>query len=118
MIQKYAELYGTLKIPKKFVVPSNTDVWPIEMWEHNLGRKIESVRQGRAYHEIRDDLIAMGITISTKEPTNPTRLSNVSMVVEQSTDFNNNVMIKSVVNNDINSGMIESSAVVGLSQVV
>jgi hypothetical protein len=43
------EKYRPLKIPMRFVVPSNSRVWPEELWDYPLGAKCNAVRTKELY---------------------------------------------------------------------
>ena len=44
-----AETYRPLKVPMRFVVPSNSRVWPKELWDYPLGSKCNAVRSKELY---------------------------------------------------------------------
>ena len=41
--------YFTIRVPSKFVVPSDNDRWPEELWNYPLGAKCAAVRQKQLY---------------------------------------------------------------------
>ena len=56
----YKNQYGCLRVPQKFVVPSDSIEWPHETRGMKLGTLVDSIRQGLSYADRREELIALG----------------------------------------------------------
>jgi hypothetical protein len=69
MLLKYKELYGDMKVPQSFIIPTNDGSWPKEMWGYKLGNAVSVIRNGEAYAEYRDDLLSIGFTFEKRRMT-------------------------------------------------
>ena len=63
----YKELRDDMIVPSSFVVPANTEKWPIEVWGIKLGYIVKRIRQGRLHTDKRDDLISIGFHYTAEE---------------------------------------------------
>jgi len=52
------ELFGTLVVKQKFVVPSTSE-WPEDTWGMSLGAHLHDIRQGDSYRPRRPELEAL-----------------------------------------------------------
>ena len=50
----YKEIHGNLFVEKDFIVPQ-TDIWPRECWDVELGLLVENIRKGK-YQKKKEDL--------------------------------------------------------------
>ena len=63
----YKELHDDMIVPPLFVVPANSEKWPVEMWGMKLGYIVKRIRSGRIHTDKRDDLISIGFHYTTQE---------------------------------------------------
>ena len=62
LLVRYHELYGSLQVPMKYIVPKSDD-WPEKMWGIKLGSIVNNIRTRRAqFADKVDDLISIGFT--------------------------------------------------------
>ena len=59
-LDRYKELYGDLLIPSSFCVPNSSVAWPQELWGMKLGHTVTSIRRGKSYVSMKEELISMG----------------------------------------------------------
>ena len=63
----YKKLNGNMMIPAKFVVPSDTSVWPRRTWGLKLGSTVSRIRNGRSHSDRREELLQMGFCFDASE---------------------------------------------------
>ena len=52
----YKELYGDVLVKTKFIIPDEDDEWPCDLWGMKLGQLVSSIRRGKSYVYMKDDL--------------------------------------------------------------
>jgi hypothetical protein len=57
---RYKELHGDMMVPRRFIVPDETDEWPEDMWSMKLGDVVNNIRRGISYVDRREELSAIG----------------------------------------------------------
>lgn len=60
--QIYKQLYGSLKIPRNYVIPNTAD-FPKHLWGVRLGNKLQNIRQFRAFKQYSYRMADLGIVI-------------------------------------------------------
>lgn len=63
----YKELYGDMLIKTKFVVPDGDEEWPCDLWGMKLGQLVSSIRRGKSYIYMKDDLISIGFNFKCQK---------------------------------------------------
>lgn len=56
---RYKDIYGTLRIPHSFCIPES-NIWPEKTRGMRLGVLVSTIRRGKSYKYIRDELVGMG----------------------------------------------------------
>lgn len=56
---QYKDIYGTLRIPHSFCIPES-NIWPEKTRGMRLGVLVSTIRRGKSYKYIRDELVGMG----------------------------------------------------------
>jgi hypothetical protein len=57
---EYKKLNGDLLTPIKFMVPDESELWPEETWEMDLGNIVHRIRGGQMYEDKREELVEIG----------------------------------------------------------
>jgi hypothetical protein len=57
---KYKGIYGNMLVTERFIIPTNSSVFPEEFWEMRLGKNVNNIRNSDIYAEYKDELIALG----------------------------------------------------------
>jgi hypothetical protein len=60
VLSLYMTVYGNLLVPLRFVIPSQSMVWPEDMWGLRLGAMVSRIRAGYCYVSMREELEVMG----------------------------------------------------------
>ena len=63
----YKERYGDLRVPKKFVVPSDDPLFPPESWGLRLGNSLQSIRNHSAHREHKEEFQALGLVFEARK---------------------------------------------------
>jgi hypothetical protein len=61
---QYRQLYGNMRVPKRFVVPHDSDAWPTSAWGLKLGITVSRIRGGITYVSMRNELESIGFDYS------------------------------------------------------
>ena len=69
----YKELYGDMLVKTKFIIPDEDDEWPCDLWGMKLGQLVSSIRRGKSYVYMKDDLKSIGfdslnLIFNTRKP--------------------------------------------------
>jgi hypothetical protein len=84
MLLKYKELHGHMRVPRKFVVPSNNNKWPQDMWGYKLGNAVRSMRCGETHRDRQEDLESIGFEFDrSKYPVLPEKPIEVRQQPQQ-----------------------------------
>lgn len=62
----FLKLFDNVEVPRSYVVPSHSDMWPEELWDYRLGSKCDSIRSGGLYKHLRPELEKMGFRFQTR----------------------------------------------------
>lgn len=63
----YKERYGDLRVPKKFIVPSDDPSFPPETWGLRLGNSLQSIRNHSAHREHKEEFQALGLIFEARK---------------------------------------------------
>ena len=48
-LQRYKNMFGDMKVPQKYVIPSESELWPEEAWGLKLGLIVRDIRRGKIF---------------------------------------------------------------------
>lgn len=61
----YKDLHGTMLVPKAFIVPRGSDIWPDTLWDMTLGNIVAEIREGVNRVAMRAELESIGFDYTT-----------------------------------------------------
>ena len=62
----YKEKNGHMLVPRLYIIPSNTDEWPVDIWGMRLGAVVKNIRTGHGYKDHREDFIKIGFDYTSQ----------------------------------------------------
>lgn len=65
---KYKEIHKNMRVPTKFIIPSDNDLWPEHLWNIHLGKIVNHIRNRHLFSIYKDELLEIGFDFSRQSP--------------------------------------------------